>query len=538
MMNKLYPSIRVSIFAILFSTVLSSQATAQQFLTQIDGWNAYVHLPDDYNDSTAKRYPLICFVSGLGEIGTDPNKMLVYGPSKFIAEGHNMQFTVNGKLEKPIVISIQPAAAWPAAYWMNRKMDSILARYRCDVQRINVTGLSMGGWAWANMVDNYNPDYTNKITSMVVMSALQPDNGIGNMKYYANAGGTMWAFEGNMDLRGYDKVRDTMNTAISSSARYTMYSGGHCCWNNFYAPTYMENGENIYTWMLKQKKILVQNPGPGSPEANAGADSVTQNIIPTLPLKGNGNDPNGLPINFAWTKISGPIGGTIANTNAMQTSVSGLGQGVYKYELKVTNSLGLIGKDTVTISNGNVVLPVILENFSGKLNSNNSVSLYWKTSNEINASYFVIERSIDGQSYSSIAKVFASGANGTGATYNSIDQLPSFGNNYYRLKMVDIDGTFAYSRIINIKTTSKKKTTVAITSVYAGNSTMQLNINSDESKRSQLRIMDANAKILYSNSIALNKGMNLLNVAMVLPRGIYHVLITTADEKVSKSVIR
>lgn len=534
---KFYPSPRVCAVAILF-LLQTGIARAQQFLTQIDGWNAYVHLPDEYNDSVGKKYPLICFVPGLGEVGTDASKLLLYGPSKFIAQGHNMQFMVNGKLEKPIVISIQPAAAWPAAYWMNKKLDSIMARYRCDVQRINVTGLSMGGWAWANMVDNYNSVYTNKITSMVVMSALQPDNGIGNMKHYANAGGTMWAFEGNNDLRGYDKVRDTMNKAVTSSARYTLYTGGHCCWNNFYTPTYMENEESIYTWMLKQKKILVGNPGPGSPEANAGRDSATTVVVPTLPLKGIGNDPSGLPINFLWKKIDGPAGGNIANANAVQTTLSALGQGVYRYELKVTNSLGMVGTDTVTINNGNLMLPVILENFSGNLNSNGSVGLYWKTSSEINSHYFMLEKSTDAVSFTPMARVLAQGINGAGAAYNSTDYLPAGGANFYRLKMIDTDGSYAYSRIVNVQVKKKAQSSMAITSAFAGSAKMHININSTDAGPATLKIADASGRLLYTKNLWLTAGMNAMEEAMQLPRGIYHIALLSDKEKVSKSVIK
>lgn len=533
---NIYPAFRVSIIAILaLFTAGSQSAKAQQFLTQIDGWNAYVHLPDDYNDSVGKRYPLICFIPGTGECGTDPNKLLTYGPSKFIAQGHNMQFTVNGKVEKPIVISLQPVSLWPGASTINRKLDSIFARYRCDLQRINATGLSMGGWSWDNFVDNYSPVYTNKVTSIVSMSAPPPDNGYGNMKHFALAGGTLWAFEGNNDLRGLDQIRDTMNRAVPGSARYTLYIGGHCCWNNFYNPSFTENGESIYTWMLKQKKALIQ--GPLSPEANAGRDSATATVIPSLPLKGNGNDPIGLPINFSWTKLVGPAGGTIANASAMQTTVSGLGSGVYQYELRVTNSAGLVGRDTVTIANGVVILPVVLEQFTGKLNNNGSVLLNWKTSTEINAQYFIVERSSDGQSYSGIAKVFASGVSGMGAAYSITDQLPETGTNFYRLKMVDIDGSFEYSRIVNITTKDKKSATVAITSAYTNAGILQMNINSAASKNVSLAIMDGTGKLLMNCPVSLNKGMNLVSKNLQLPTGIYHISVISGEEKITRTIV-
>ena len=538
MKNNIYPSIRVSMIAVLILLATFTQsAKAQQFLTQIDGWNAYVHLPDDYSDSVAKRYPLICFIPGTGECGTDPSRLLSYGPSKFVAEGHNMQFMVNGKLEKPIVISLQPAALWPSAYTINKKLDSIFARYRVDLQRVNATGLSMGGWSWDNYVDNYSPVYTNKITSIVSMSAPPPDNGMNNMNQFALAGGTLWAFEGNNDLRGLDQIRDFMNNAVPSSARYTLYVGGHCCWNNFYNPSYTENGESIYTWMLKQKKALISGAAV-SPEANAGRDSATSIIMLSVPLKGNGNDPNGLPINFNWLKIAGPaLPVVIANPSAMQTSVTGLSLGEYKFELRVTNAMGLIGKDTVTIRNGVVVLPVILEQFTGKLNTNGSVRLDWKTSSEINSGYFILERSNDAQHYTPLAKVLASGNTGMGAAYSSIDYLPESGANFYRLKMVDIDGSFEYSRIVNISVKDKKAGTIAISSAYTNGINLKMNINSSESKTASLVFVDAAGKLLFSNKLQLNKGMNLISRDVQLPAGVYHISLATDTEKITKTII-
>ncbi|MBC7935621.1 MAG: hypothetical protein H7Y86_09760 [Rhizobacter sp.] len=537
MRNNFYPSIRVSIVAALIYLAAGTQsAKAQQFLTQIDGWNAYVHLPDDYTDSVGKRYPLICFIPGTGECGTDPSRLLTYGPSKYVAQGHNMQFMVNGKLEKPIVISLQPVNLWPSAYTINRKLDSIFARYRCDLQRINATGLSMGGWSWDNYVDNYSPVYNSKITSIVSMSAPPPDNGYGNMKHFALAGGTMWAFEGNMDLRGLDQIRDTMNAAVPNSARYTLYTGGHCCWNNFYNPSFTENGESIYSWMLKQKKALIQG-NTVSPEANAGRDSATSIIMLTVPLRGNGNDPNGLPINFNWVKIAGPVPGVIANPSAMQTSVTGLNLGEYKFELRVTNAMGLIGKDTVTIRNGVLILPIVLEQFTGKLNTNGSVRLDWKTSTEINSHHFVIERSADAQNYIPIAKVFTSGISGMGAAYSSVDYLPENGNNFYRLKMVDMDGSFEYSNIVKIATKDKKTGTVAISSAYTNGGNLQVNINSAESKYVSLAFVDATGKLIFINNVSLNKGMNLISRNIQLPAGVYHISLATETEKITTTII-
>ena len=103
----------------------------------------------------------------------------------------------------------------------------------------------------------------------------------------------------------------------------------------------------------------------------------------------------------------------------------------------------------------NVTLPLDLLSFTGHLQNNNSVLLNWKTENEINTSHFVIERSADGIRYNGIGNVTANGRNNTAGSFNyafpdndAVNQ--SSQRLYYRLKMVDIDGTFKYSNIVSV----------------------------------------------------------------------------------------
>ncbi|MEP6711839.1 MAG: hypothetical protein ABJA37_05475 [Ferruginibacter sp.] len=524
--------------AILFALILLvstgfQQAFAQQFLTTIDGWNAYVHLPDDYNDGTGKKYPLICFIPGTGEVGTNASLLLSYGPNRFVASGNTMQFMVNGKLEKPIVISLQPAAIWPSASTINKKLDSVLARYRCDLQRVNLTGLSMGGWAWDNFVDGYNTTYTNKITSIVSMSSPEPDNTVSNMRFYAQNGGSMWSFEGNQDLRGNDKIRDTMNYYVPGSNRYTLYSGGHCCWNTFYDPTWVENGESIYTWMLKQTKL----PGYSSPQANAGNDSTIINAILNLALKGSGNDPNGLTINFAWTKIAGPLAGNIVNPTSLQTSVSGLATGIYKFELKVTNSVGMVGKDTLLINNGLTVLPVKLTEFTAKIIDKKNVLLQWKTTAEVNADHFVVEKADNPQLFSEGGRLAAKALNGLDADYSFTDYFPENGVNYYRLKMVDKDGQFTYSKVVSVSLQKTKDNATTISSLYVKSNQLLVNIYSFKSQQGSVNITDAGGKRIYSLDIPINKGINNITKSLSLPVGVYYVNLSAGTERMTKAFI-
>ena len=517
----------------LISLFNCRQASAQQFLTTIDGWNAYVHLPDDYNDSVTKRYPLIIFIPGLGEVGTDPSKLLVYGPSKFLNEGYSMNFLVNGKIEKPIVISIQPASAWPTAYSLNRRIDSMLLRYRVDAQRISGTGLSMGAWAWDNYVDGYDPIYTNRMAAVVAMSAPEPDNTVSNMRLFAQGGAKWWGFEGNMDLRGGDKIRDTMNLYVPGSARYTLYNGNHCCWNSFYVPTYTENGESVYTWMLKQKR-------PGTtfaiPQANAGNDSVITAPVSSLTLTGSGNDPVGNPISFTWTKVSGPATGTITAPASAQTSLSGLGTGIYQFELKVINNMGGIGKDTITIKNGNSVLPVKLIELKA-IEMADHISLQWKTNTEINSSRFIVERSTEGTSFSTIGTVAAAGNSSGDRFYQFNDVTATRGMNFYRLRMMDLDDSSAYSKVVNVDIKNIKLVPTIVSAATYVNSNLNLRIDSRVDKLISFTLTDPMGRVLYKSNIPLISGSNQVSKIIPSAKGIYYASFTDNDGRITKTIL-
>jgi hypothetical protein len=99
-------------------------------------------------------------------------------------------------------------------------------------------------------------------------------------------------------------------------------------------------------------------------------------------------------------------------------------------------------------------LPVTLANFNvhteGKM-----ARLTWTTTTESNSSHFEIERSGDGKLWATIGKVLAGGSQSSAVQYTFHDNAPEAGQNYYRLKMVDLDLTSAYSLIQTIRIESE-----------------------------------------------------------------------------------
>lgn len=104
-----------------------------------------------------------------------------------------------------------------------------------------------------------------------------------------------------------------------------------------------------------------------------------------------------------------------------------------------------------------MVLPVKLIEFNAS-REESAVKLTWKTSEETNSDRFEIQHSIDGQSWNTIAETAAKGESNTAQHYEFVHFAASSGKNYYRLMIVDNDGSFAFSRIRRFENKTSKKT--------------------------------------------------------------------------------
>lgn len=95
----------------------------------------------------------------------------------------------------------------------------------------------------------------------------------------------------------------------------------------------------------------------------------------------------------------------------------------------------------------NTTLPIELFSFTGK-SINEGAQLNWTTLSEKNFDYFSVEHSIDGIDFSEIARLAAKGDLKKRTDYTYIHRTPTFGKNYYRLKSIDLDGSFEYSKLV------------------------------------------------------------------------------------------
>jgi len=335
-----------------------------------------IHFPKGY--STAKKYPLIVFLHGTGEAGNSNGSQLanIYnsssagGPAYFIE--HNQwpdSFYVDGKYYAPVVVSPQ-APGWSTnGEQANYIIRYIVNTYSIDPDRIYLTGLSAGGEGIVNLAAHTNDNSaTSNYTQFTVFykpAAMVPMSQA-NAASQAKANTTVadsvkaWGFGSDpADIHGTStKYQMTyMNNAKAGFGRFTNYSGGHCCWNQFYNPKYVEtiDGESlsIYQWMFKQSRnksnTVPVPPANKPPVANAGNNISIRLPVALATLNGSGSDPDGTIASYQWKNISGPAGFRIVSPLTAVTDVADLVAGNYKFELTVTDNGGLSATATVEV---------------------------------------------------------------------------------------------------------------------------------------------------------------------------------------------
>ena len=129
-----------------------------------------------------------------------------------------------------------------------------------------------------------------------------------------------------------------------------------------------------------------------------------------------------------------------------------------------------------------VVLPVELASFVGRPNGC-LVDLQWHTESEENFSHFELERSENGRDFKKIAALAGNGGTGVPFSYSYLDKLAAV-QNYYRLKMIDLDGTVEFSKVISVKTDceNRKAFTLYPNPGMVGDGSINLRFNSTSGK--------------------------------------------------------
>lgn len=228
-------------------------------------------------------------------------------------------------------------------------------------------------------------------------------------------------------------------------------------------------------------------------------------------------------------------GGTLTATHPTPNELLSIG-GVTKYDGKVDGTISgpvqataLTGPDPAGFTV--VTLPVSFVSF-GADRSNGTVQLFWNTANEKNDSHFEVERSANGTDWETIGKV-AAGVNAADS-YTFTDETAPAAQTQYRIRQVDIDGNYGYSKVVLVGSTSS---VTAQATIFASGNTVSIVPGNVSASRLIVRVITIGGQVLQQQSFESVAGRFDLTVSTPTT-GIFVVQVTDGSQwSVAKKVI-
>ena len=213
-----------------------AQSPQQAMVTTVRSQLNYLLFTPKSYSKTGQPVPLIIFLHGSGERGTDLELVKKWGPPALVEKNPDFPF---------MVVSPQlPENEWWHADQLKAMLDEVLATHNVDRHRVYLTGISMGGFGAWDLAIRY-PDY---------FAALAPICGggvplmAGKLKEIPT-----WAFHGMKDEAVPEQYSAAMVAALKTAGgnvKYTTLPEG----NHVDAWVYAYDKSDLFDWFLQQRK--------------------------------------------------------------------------------------------------------------------------------------------------------------------------------------------------------------------------------------------------------------------------------------------
>lgn len=223
----------------------------------------YIGLPYQYGYELTieKKYPLLVCFPGAGAYGSDGfPRILSYGIPKLVSEHKFPPYFLSGKNKNSFIILAPHFINQPTNLEIKDFILFAKHNYPIDTTRIYFAGVSVGG----RMACDYAAEYPNEIAALVNMAGCSDVDIERKGEIIANNNIPVWAFHNRTDEAWPIASQINFITAINNynptiPPKLTIFETpegerNHDAWTRATEPSYKENGQNIYEWMLQYNK--------------------------------------------------------------------------------------------------------------------------------------------------------------------------------------------------------------------------------------------------------------------------------------------
>ena len=232
---------------------------------------------------------------------------------------------------------------------------------------------------------------------------------------------------------------------------------------------------------------------------------------------------------------------TVNGVNVKSGSTSqaiALNEGSNTITVVVTAQDGITQKKyTITATRAQSTLPVTLAAFNAYCKES-TVEVTWKAVGETNIDKYVIERSNAGINYTEIGEMIAKGNSLTDVVYNWSDKQPLSGNNFYRLKTVDKDGTVKFSNVKSVNFSFSGQYLKIVLNPIT-NKTIRYTLGNIAAGKYRVSLYDNSGRKVFSTTIEHDGGNTIKTIYLngLLGGGLYHLYFASGTLKLNEAVM-
>jgi hypothetical protein len=351
-------------------------------------------------------------------------------------------------------------------------------------------------------------------------------NGNGK-KYIAKWDGNSWTKLGGIN---------------SSTFNSNIYSLVNDINNSIYAGGGFTNGNGNY--------YVSKWDGSKWSELGGSNNSLFDGVIRTLLSDKNGNlfiggnfsnDSSNFYIakwdGSSWSELGGSNNSTFfGQINTLSKDING---NLYTAGYFTLNKVGYTTYYVAKYSS--TTTPLTLTSFTAQASETNQIKTSWQTATEINTSHFIVEQSSDGKTFTAKGTVKAVGSGANSYTFDvplflntPSGDMGGLGVRFFRLKMIDKDGSFTYSKVVSVSLTTNNSPLITINPNPAKDYTTISFSNSVQ--KATISVYDITGKTVIKQSIQSNENSVRLNTSN-LTKGAYIIEVITDKGSIKEKLI-
>ncbi len=179
------------------------------------------------------------------------------------------------------------------------------------------------------------------------------------------------------------------------------------------------------------------------------------------------------------------------------------------------------------------ILPVAFASVMG-YQANKKITIDWKVENEMNVNGYEVQKSVNGKDFKVVFVLTGKNAPGGRSDYSAVDEMPVNGNNFYRIKSMEKDGSYKLSQVVKVTIGNPGKGAITIYPNPVKDNMINLQLTNQQTGMYEIRLFNTNGNLVYTKRLPVTSGniSQTLSVNNKFNAGVYQLKIIKPDNTI------